>query len=135
MPISQNSRITRVAIAAAVLLWAHAGSLADEEEASSEDSEDSIEEIVVTANKPGDRVDIEARYQALWRSRVIKDLERMRVLEEEYQWRKSESEVKSTSRIKWGYDPRAEMRMRRSTKLTDLQTEDNRPVALFTIKF
>jgi len=135
MHVSRKSRFTKAAIAGAILLCAHAGLLADEKAGPSEDGEEAIEEIVVRVYKSGDRIDINARYEELLRLRVKKDLTRMRVLEEEYEWRISESDVKSPSRIKWGYDARAELRMRRDTKITDLPIDDTKPATLFRFQF
>ena len=135
MLVSRNSRFTKAAITAAILVCAHTGLLAEEEAEPSEDGEESVEEIVVYATKPGDRIDVDPRYEELLRSRVIKELDRMRVLEEEYEWRKSESDVKTPSRIKWGYDARAELRMRRDTELTDLPVDDTKPATLFRFEF
>jgi len=132
---SRYSRLSKAIVAGAMLAFAHTGLSADEETDSSENNDEDVEEIIVRASRPGDQIDIEARYASLWRSRVIKDLKRMRVLEEEYRWRKSEAEAKSPSRIKWGYDPRAELRMRRSTDLTDLPFERTRPATLFRFEF
>jgi len=135
MLVSRNSHFTKAAIAAAILVYAHTGLLADEKAEPSEDGEEAVEEIIVHATRPGDRFDIDARYEELLRSRVIKELARMRVLEEEYEWRKSESDVKNPSRIKWGYDPRAELRMRRDTELADLPIDDTKPATLFRFEF
>lgn len=135
MLVSRNSRFTKAAITGAILVCAQTGLLADEEGGPSEDGEEAIEEIVVYANKPGDQIGVDARYEERLRSRLIKDLERMRVLEEEYEWRKSESDVKDRSRIKWGYDARAELRMRRNTELTDLPMDDTKPATLFRFEF
>ena len=135
MLASRNSYITKAAITGAILVCAHTGLLADEEAGPSEDGEEAIEEIVVHAIKSGDQIDVDARYEEFLRSRLGKDLERMRVLEEEYEWRKSESDSKYPSRIKWGYDARAELLMRRDTKLTDLPFEDTKPATLFRFEF
>ena len=131
----RNSRFTKAVITGAILVCVHTGLLAEEEAGPSEDGEEAIEEIVVYANKPGDQIDVDARYEERLRSRLIKDLERLRVLEEEYEWRKSESDVKNPSRIKWGYDARAELRMRRDTELTDLPIDDTKPATLFRFEF
>jgi hypothetical protein len=126
---------TYTAIAAVVLVFAHTGSLADEEPGPSDDREETIEEIVVFAYKPGDQIDVDARYEELLRSSLIKEFDRIRVLDEEYQWRKAEFDVRNKSRIKWGYDPRAELRMRRSTELTDLPIDDVKPASVFRFEF
>jgi len=132
---SRHNRIAKALVTGTILAFATAVLWAEEETERSEGVDEVIEEVVVRANKPGDRIDIEARYASLWRSRVTRDLERMRILEEEYQWRKSETETTNSSRIKWGYDPRAELRMRRSSELMDLPFEYAKPATLFRFEF
>jgi len=58
----------------------------------------------------------------------------MEVLEEEYEWRKS-AVVKSPSRIKWGYDPRDDYKMRNEMDLLDLNWEQTKPATLFRLEF
>ena len=135
MLVSQNSHFTKAAITGAILMCSHTGLLADEEAGPLEDGGEAIEEIVVHANKPGDQIDVDAMYEERLRSRLIKDLDRIRVLEEEYEWRKSEFDIKNPSRIKWGYDAKAELRMRRNTELTDLPIDDTKPATLFRFEF
>jgi hypothetical protein len=62
-------------------------------------------------------------------------LDRLAVLNEEYEWRRSTAVAEDSSRIKWGYDPEAEMSMRRDTSLTDLPTDTVRPATLFRVQF
>ena len=51
-------------------------------------------------------------------------------------WRSElEAEFDEPSRISWGYDPAAELRMRQETDMTDLPFEQNRPATLFRIGF
>ncbi len=58
----------------------------------------------------------------------------MEVLEEEYEWRTSAT-VESPSRIKWGYDPRDDYKMRNEMDLTDLNFEQTKPATLFRLEF
>ena len=132
---SRISHFTNAAIIVVIVVFAHTGLLADEEAESSEDGEEVTQEIVVYANKPGDKIDVDARYEELLRSILTKELERIRVLEEEYEWRASEFDGKNSPRIKWGYDPRAELRMRRDTELTDLPMDETKPATLFRFEF
>lgn len=132
---SRYSYLTKAAVTAAILVFAHTGLLADEDAVPAEDNEEAIEEIVVYAIKSRDPIDVDARYEEALRSRLAQELERMRVLEEEYEWRQSEPDSKNRGRIKWGYDARAELRMRRDTSLTDLPIEDTKPAALFRFEF
>lgn len=124
-----------VAVAVAILLCASIASRADEDVQQDEDDADAIEEIIVYANKPGDKVDLDARYEELFRSRAAVELDKLKVLDEEYQWRKSMSENESRSRIKWGYNPEAEMSMRRDTSLTALPIDNVAPATLIRVQF
>lgn len=135
MFLMRNSRFTIAAIAGAILACAHTGLLAEEQEESSEDDEDVIEEIIVYANKRSDRIDVDARYEELFDSLLKKDLERLRELEEDYEWRKPRPDVRKPTRITWGYDPDTELRMRRNTELTDLPIDDVKPATLFRFEF
>ncbi len=112
-----------------------AAALAQEETKEPAEEEEAIDEIVVVAGqRPGDPIDVEARYEALLRDRLIKDLER-RDLEEDA-WRNSVSTyVEGPARIKWGYDPKDELRTRRSTALTDVQWETTKPATIFSVEF
>ena len=136
MIVSRNKLFTRAAITAAILIYASAVFSQDEEAAPAEDATDeSIEEIVVYAHKPGDEIDMDARYAELFRTRAAAELDRMEVLNEEYEWRMSMSESDETSRIKWGYNPEADMSMRRDTTLTERPTDTVMPATLFRVQF
>ncbi|NOX68622.1 MAG: hypothetical protein GXP15_05500 [Gammaproteobacteria bacterium] len=120
-------------------------SLADENERAAgnddtevEDSEEAtvVEEIVVFANRPGNPVDLDKKYGNLLRRRIIKDLERLQVLNEEFEWRSSgKTTGKDQSRIKWGYDPRDQNRVRQNSRMTDLPIDDTKPATIFSIDF
>ena len=136
MFVSRNLFRTRAVFIAAVLVYASTVSAADEETVSNEVATDeAIEEIVVYGYKSGDKVDLDARYEELFRSRAEAEFSRLEVLEEEFEWRKSIATVDDSSRIKWGYDVDAEMRMRRDTTLTDLPTDTVKPASLFRVQF
>jgi len=133
---SRNSFFTRAVVTAAILIYAGIVSSADEEAESSESTtEEAIEEIVVYADKPGRKIDMDARYEDLYRTRAAAELDRLEVLNEEYEWRKSFAVAEDSSRIKWGYDVEAEMSMRRDTSLTDLPTDMDKPATLFRVQF
>ncbi len=120
----------------AILFYASPVSSADEEtEPSGVNANEEIEEIVVYADKPGDKIDMDARYEELFRSRAAAELDRLKVLNEEYEWRKSAAADEGSSRIKWGYDPVAEMSMRRDTTMTDWPIDTVKPATLFRIQF
>lgn len=119
---------------AAGLFCAAAGAAQEEEPAVAED--EAIEEIIVIARKSGDPAELEAKYEALYREQIRREMERLRVLEEEYEWRKADaSELNDPSRIKWGYDPRDELRMRTESGLHELPFETTRPATLFRVTF
>lgn len=96
----------------------------------------SIEEVVVYGTRRGDPVDIDALYLEQFRKRVLDDyFEQQRLMERE-RWRSSlDVKLKSPSRIRWGYDPGAELRMRRETDLMDLAFETTRPASIFRVEF
>jgi hypothetical protein len=96
----------------------------------------SIEEVVVYGTRRGDPVDLDALYLEQFRKRVLDDYFKQQRLLERERWRSSlETKVKSPSRIRWGYDPGAELRMRRETDLMDLPFETTRPASIFRVEF
>jgi hypothetical protein len=129
-----NNFFTGAAIAAAILLWASLA-LAQEEEADEEQATEEIEEIIVYA-RPSEKIDMDARYEELFRSRASTELARLEVLDEEYEWRKSMSENQSESRIKWGYNAEAEQAMRRDDELSNRPVDTyGKPATLFRATF
>ena len=107
---------------------------ADEEPADESEAVESIEEIIVIAPKPGSRRRVDKEYEDPTRARLLKELYELEVLEEEYEWRTSAT-VESPSRIKWGYDPRDDYKMRNEMDLTDLNFEQTKPATLFRLEF
>jgi len=104
---------------------------ADEEPAGESEA---VDEIIVVAPKPGSRRQVDKEYEDPTRARILKDLYEMETLEEEYEWRKSAA-VESPSRIKWGYDPRDDYKMRNEMDLQDLNWEQTKPATLFRLEF
>ncbi len=136
MLLSRNSLLTRAAVTASILVYVGIALSADEETGPGESTTtESIEEIVVYADKPGDKIDMDARYEELYRTRAAAELDRLEVLNEEYEWRKSMAVADDSSRIKWGYDVEAEMSMRRDTSITDRPTDTVKPATLFRVQF
>lgn len=136
MSVSRNSLFSKAVVSAAILMYASAAISQNEQAEQVEDTTDeAIEEVIVYAYKPGDEIDMDARYAELFRTRAAAELDRLEVLDEEYQWRVSMSEAESESRIKWGYNAEAEMSMRRDTSLTDLPTDTVKPATLFRAEF
>jgi hypothetical protein len=93
-----------------------------------------IEEIIVFAPKPGDRRRVDEEYEDPIRAQLLKDFYEMEQLEEEYQWRQSAADD-SSSRIKWGYDPRDDYRRRNEMELLDLSWEKTKPATVFSFEF
>ena len=136
MFLSRDSFFIGVTITVAILFCASPVSSADGEVEPGEDTtEGEIEEIVVYADKPGGRADMDARYEELYRTRAAAELDRLEVLNEEYEWRSSMAVAEDSSRIKWGYDVEAEMSMRRDTSITDRPTDTVKPATLFRVQF
>ena len=136
MFVSRNKSFARAVVTAAILIYAGVVFSQEEEaEPVANTTDEAIEEIVVYAYKPGDEIDMDARYAELFRTRAAAELDRLEVLNEEYEWRVSMSEDESESRIKWGYNPESEMSMRRDTSLTDLPTDQVKPATLFRVQF
>ena len=136
MFVSRGSFLIGAVITVAILFDASPVSSADEEtEPSEETANEAIDEIVVYADKPGDAIDRDARYEELYRTRAAAELDRLEVLNEEYEWRKSMAVADDSSRIKWGYDVEAEMSMRIDTSITDRPTDTVRPATLFRVQF
>jgi hypothetical protein len=134
---SRNHLFSRVVVSAAILIYAGVAFAQDEDADQVEDTTDEvIEEVVVYAYKPGDEIDMDARYAELFRTRAAAELDRLEVLDEEYKWRVAMTEAdSSSSRIKWGYNPEDDMSRRRDTTLTDLPTDVVKPATLFRVEF
>jgi hypothetical protein len=136
MIVSRVSFFIGAAIAVALLFDAGPVSSADEETKPSEETaSETIEEVVVYADKPGNKIDMDARYEDLYRTRAAAELDRLEVLNEEFEWRKSFADADDSSRIKWGYDVEADMSMRRDTSITDRPTDTVQPATLFRVTF
>lgn len=124
-----------VAVAAVLCCGTPAAFAQDEDETSKADDE-AIDEVVVYARRAGDPVDLDALYQSQLRKRIMDDYMKQQRLREREEWRSSLStEVESPSRIRWGYDPAAELRMRRETDLMDLPIEGERAASIFRVEF
>lgn len=101
-------------------------------------ADEEIDEIVVIVDRSGDPVlDVELRNEEILREKILKEYFRLQQLEDEAAWRQADPDLKpqNVSRIKWGYNPQAEARMRRDTALTDLPIDNNKPATIFRIEF
>jgi hypothetical protein len=109
---------------------------AQEKDDSPQPDNQAIEEVIVYGPRSGDPVDIDALYLEQLRKRVLDDYFEQQQIMERQRWRSSlDVKLKSPSRIRWGYDPGAELRMRRETDLMDLAFETTRPASIFRIGF
>lgn len=134
MLLPRTTCTTRVATFATILSLSGVLTLAQEQDNQTQDEEE-IEEIVVIHFRDGDPRDLEARSEELMRLRIQREIEIQRILEEEFEWRSSETtKVAQPSRISWGYDPEAANRMRMSN-LSNPQWEGTRPASLFRVSF
>lgn len=123
--------------AVAALLGLCAGApLAQETDAARDEDqeEDTVEEIVVIAPKPGSRRRVDEDYEDPLKLRILKELYEMRADREESEWREELARANG-SRIKLGYDPRDEYRLRNEMDLTALPTENTKPATLFRFRF
>lgn len=136
---SDNKLFLKAVISAAMLIYAGAAFSQNEDaeqvEQVADTTDEAIEEVVVYAYKPGDEIDMDARYAELFRTRAAAELDRLDDLDEEYQWRVEMSDEESSSRIKWGYNAEDDLSTRRDTSLTDLPMDTVKPATLFRAEF
>ena len=76
-----------------------------------------MDEITVIAGPQGQTAfELEMQRQALMREAVYAEMRMRERREEELAWRQADSDLQNReSRIKWGYSPQAEQRMRRES--------------------
>ena len=136
MRAPRNTRLDRIAAIAAILLCVPSSMLAQQAQDQPEANDETVEEVIVYGPRSGDPVDIDALYLDQLRKRILNDYFLQQRLMERARWRSSlDTKVKSPSRIRWGYDPGAELRMRRETDLMDLPFETNKPATIFRLGF
>ena len=144
MSFTRRFVVYKVPIAIAIVAFVAAPTYAQEvivepiaETESTESTEEieEIEEIIVFAPKPGDRRRVDEEYEDPIRAQLLKDFYEMEQLEEEYQWRQSAADDDSSSRFKWGYDPRDDYRRRNEMELLDLSWEKTKPATVFSFEF
>lgn len=104
------------------------------ESAREEAINDVVEEVIVVAPPPGGRRRLDSIYIDPLKERIMKDLEDAYADREESAWR-AELAEENDSRIKLGYDPRDEYRLRNEMDLTDLPSDINKPATVFRIGF
>lgn len=110
--------------------------LAQDDEETTGEEEDVMEEIIVTVDRSGDPVDVNALYLEQLRDQVIKDFDMAQAESEKELWRQGlQSSVSAPgSRIAWGYDAQSEAAMRRST-INDLPMDRVQPATVISIRF
>ena len=123
--------LVSLALFASLAAWAQAD---DAEPASEEDDPRPLDEIVVTAEKPGDRTDLETPYEELMRQRLLEEMDTMRREQDEFEWRRGPV-VSQPSRISFGYRPQDRARDERDSSLTRLPMENTRPATVFRFEF
>lgn len=132
----RSFRLVAGVIAAAAMALA-AVAYAQSESGEGEEAE-AVEEIQVIA-RPEGRTALELEQWRLERMREA-ILEQLRLREreaEEVAWRQADPDLENPqSRIKWGYSPQAELRMRRENDfLQKLSTEQVQPASVIRITF
>ena len=133
-------RISGRAITSALLLGVTGGlTLVIAQETVEQDAEENevIEEIVVIAGgRSGDPVDLDALHEEMMRERLMIDVKRLKVLEEQNEWRNPTRTVtEKQSRIQWGYKPQDDLRMGRESELSDVSFITTKPASLFSYDF
>ncbi|MDH3673664.1 MAG: hypothetical protein OES46_21320, partial [Gammaproteobacteria bacterium] len=97
-----------------------------------------MDEIKVIADPQGRTAfELEMHRQALMREAVYAEMRMRERREEESAWRQADRDLKNPeSRIKWGYSPQAEQRMRRENDyMYDLPIDETKPASIFRVEF
>ena len=97
-----------------------------------------MEEIEVVVGPQGQSAfDLEMERQALMKEAVYAEMRLRQRREEELAWRQADPDRQNPeSRIKWGYSPQAEQRMRRENDfMYDLPIDQTKPASLFRVEF
>ena len=97
-----------------------------------------MEEIEVVVGPQGQTAfDLEMQRQALMQEAVYAEMRMRERRREELAWRQEDRDLQtSESRIKWGYSPQAEQRMRRENDfMYDLPIDQTKPATLFRVEF
>ena len=107
----------------------------DDEELDPEEVEAVMEEIVVTVDRSGDPVDVDALYLEQLRSQVIKDFDLAQEEQEKELWSQGlQTSVSAPgSRIAWGYDAQSEAAVRRSS-MNDLPIDRVQPATVISVR-
>jgi hypothetical protein len=134
----RRSRQSALTVLLAGLLLGVVAAAQDDNDEDAAETEGEMDEIVVIVDRSGDPVmDMDVRQEAVLRERIMNEYFRLQQLEEDAAWRQADPDLdpSKTSRIKWGYNPQAEARMRRETDLMDLPIDEVKPATLFRVEF
>jgi len=97
-----------------------------------------MEEIKVVAGPQGQTAfELEMQRQAAMKEAIFAEMRMRERNEEELAWRQADPDLKNPeSRIKWGYSPQAEQRMRRENAfMYDLPIDETKPASIFRVEF
>ena len=97
-----------------------------------------MDEIEVVVSPQGRTpFELEKQRQALVKEAVYADMRLRERSEEESAWRQADRDLQNPeSRIKWGYSPQAEQRMRRENDfMYDLSIDQTKPASIFRVEF
>lgn len=97
-----------------------------------------MDEIKVIGGPQGrSAFDLEMQRQAIMKEAVYAEMRMRERREEELAWRQADPDLQNAeSRIKWGYSPQAEQRIRRENDfMYDLPIDQTKPASLFRVEF
>lgn len=97
-----------------------------------------MDEITVVAGPQGQTAfELEMEREELMRQAIYDEMRLREREQEEQAWRQADPDLRNPdSRIKWGYSPQAEQRMRRSNDfMYDLPIDQTKPATLFRAEF
>ena len=97
-----------------------------------------MDEIEVVVGPQGRTAfELEMQRQALMKEAVYAEMRMRERREEELAWRQADPDLQNAeSRIKWGYSPQAEQRMRRENDfMYDLPIDQTKPASIFRAEF
>lgn len=97
-----------------------------------------MDEIVVVAGPQGQTpFELEMEREELMRQAIFAEARLREREQEEIAWRQADPDLKNpNSRIKWGYSPQAEARMRRENDfMYDMPAGNTQPATLFRAEF
>ena len=97
-----------------------------------------MEEIEVVVGPQGQTAfELEMQRQALMQEAVYAEMRMRERRREELAWWQEDRDLQTPeSRIKWGYSPQAEQRMRRENDfMYDLSSDHARPASIFRVEF